>query len=247
MNPDWKALNLSIQRSNAAYLIDPNEAAQAFKALGSTFLGQYRDTSHQAVLSHDGTGQVRLTISGTRFSEGPLPDRIGDLIRDIDWTPIEIEPGVLVAQGAWGGMDKVVQWATSIGVLDELAPWEIEGHSLGGWRSFYAAYLIGKKHVKNVYPWENPKPGNAAFHTLLESQGFDINSVVNDFDPWFAWPWEAGDKLIQRPGINLIWLDGQKWQPTSEWDWPGVDPLDIRFDDHEPKLIMPKVAALTTA
>ena len=241
--PDFVRLALSARRCNAAYIVDPRAASQAFAALGSTFISQYRNLNHQAVLSRDSAGQVTLTISGTRFSAGPIFDRVGDLLADIDWTPKEIEPGILVADGAHSGLDEMWAWVFKNLPFGYAGTINVEGHSLGGWRTAYSPVHCPRSWVGTLTAFEPPKAGNAAFWDKYMA-GVDYTVVVLGRDPWFAWPWESAGMLIQRPGTGLIWLDNGKFNITTDWDWPGVNPLDIRFSDHGPDTVITALAAL---
>ena len=245
MTPNWKRLALSIARCNAAYVVDPAEAAKQFAALGCTFIAQYRDDSHQAVLSHDPLGKFTLTISGTRFSEGAAIYRIEDVLRDIDWTPIEIEPGVLVARGAHAGMDKVWGWVNSYVDLNNIPPIDVEGHSLGGWRTAYTPLFVKPAQIGKLTRFEPPKAGNLAYWQKYLA-GIDMTTVVNRRDPFFAWPWDAGDRLVQPPGDSLIWLRDASpgWCVCSEAEWPGMSTLDPTFSDHGPDTVITAINAL---
>jgi hypothetical protein len=241
MIADPKLLLTSMLRCNAAYIVDPTQAAQEFQRLGCVYLGQYRDDSHQAV-AHIAPDKVpTLTISGTRASEGPLPDRIGDLLRDIDWTPIDIGNFRLVAKGAYDGMDKVYAWAaakfTEAGLADAR---RIEGHSLGGWRAAYAPLFWDHTDISEVTRFEPPKAGNFAFWAdpgVVQGLS-NMTTVIHGEDPWVAWPWSAGHHLVQPPGNDLSWLHSNKIEMTSEVDWDGPDPLDLKFEDHGPTTVI---------
>ena len=80
------------------------QAKAAFEALGLTWLGQFQNDSHQAVLSRDAAGGIYLTISGTRFGRS-----LGDLLEDIDLTPVDVGGGARVTAGAYDGLSEL--WA----------------------------------------------------------------------------------------------------------------------------------------
>src|SRR5260370_37904509 len=79
---DWGAFPPAAKRPNAAYLDDAAQSKAAFEALGDTWVGQFQDDLHQAVLSVDPAGATHLSISGTR---SPLSL---DLFADVSLDPV---------------------------------------------------------------------------------------------------------------------------------------------------------------
>lgn len=215
-NPDFKRLLASARRCDAAYLEKEARARTAFEALNCVFLGQYRNADHQAVLSLAPDGRPTLTIAGTRISDGALPD----LFDDIDITPHDVGGGRLVTKGAWSGLDKLWSWALTL--LPSEAVIDVEGHSLGAWRTRYTPLFLPAARIGTLTALDSPKGANAAFWDSFPDVLPRLTSLVNGRDPWVGWPWiEIGADWCHPPGNSLLWLHESGWSRVTEEEWPG--------------------------
>lgn len=242
MTPDFKRLALSVERCSAVYIPDDDKAWSAFVALGSTVLGRYVDDQHQAIAHRAPDGAATLTVSGTRFSEGTAAEHVGDLIEDVDCEPLDLGGGVCVATGAHQGLDKL--WAWALPLLGESGPIDVEGHSLGGWRTCYTPLYLPAERIGRLTAFEPPKPGNLAYWAKYASAFASLTTVVHGRDPWFAWPWISRG-LTHPPGQSLLWLHDGTWSVASEAEWPGA--RIARLADHGPDSVVAALQALAGA
>ena len=150
--PDFPALLASITRCNAVYETDDAVARAAFAGLGCAVLGRISDAEHQAVASIPADGIPTLTISGTRVSEGSTSDTLGDLWQDVDFTPVNVGGGAIVASGAHARAS-IYAWMLAL----HPGPWRIEGHSLGGQTTHVAPLFVPLDSLHSMIAWEPPK------------------------------------------------------------------------------------------
>ncbi|APR40053.1 hypothetical protein [Paraburkholderia sp. SOS3] len=148
---DLAALYAAVLRAQAAYVMDPAKAQAAFEALGCQWIGQYKDGDSQAVLSRDAAGEVCLSISGTRFSDHQL----GDLFDDVDLWPVDVGGGAKVTRGAYDGCHEIWQWALS--QVPAGTVFNVEGHSLGGWRTSYTPLFLPAAQIGKLHCFEPPR------------------------------------------------------------------------------------------
>ena len=213
MTPNFKRLYFRACQANFAYIEDPATAKAAFTALGCTFVAQYKNDDHQAVLSTF-NGEFDLSISGTRFSDGEIPD----IFDDVDTTPHNLGDGALVSAGAWCGMADLWAW-----VLNQIEPngiVNVQGHSLGGWRAQYTPEFVPAPRIGTVTAIESPKPGSMGYFARHQ-EFFDtkVVSIVNHLDLWCGYPFIGP---YARPPQKFIWLtEPGKWRPITEAQWPG--------------------------
>jgi hypothetical protein len=229
---DWKAIALAAARANAAYIEDRNAAQAAFCALGDTFIDQYQNGTHQAVLSRDPQGRTQLSISGTRG----LSSKSLDLLDDVDLTPVSFERGN-VAAGALEGCAALYTWANASarGQID------VQGHSLGGARTHLAPAFLAAAQCGKLYSFESPRFMDAAYYTNLAPALAGMVCTVNGYDPWAAWPWF--DSAYVRPPLSHIWLGAEGFvQPCTPAQLPGFHVL--AYGDHDMDGIAAKLAAL---
>lgn len=228
---NWAAILAAARRAQAAYIEDAGQAQAAFEALGHTFLGQYQNASHQAVVSLAG-GEVCLSISGTRFGQS-----LGDLMSDINLDLIDVGDGAKVTQGAYEGLADMWAWAQS--KADAGAVFNVEGHSLGAWRTYYTPLFLPRERIGRTHCFESPKAANAAFWNRYGLP--DTVSTVNGSDIWFGYPF-LGDDVIQRPADH-IWLKSTGFQIISPTQWPrGFSPSDHSID-----LVVQRIEAISAA
>jgi hypothetical protein len=228
---DWKALALAAARANAAYIEDRNAAQAAFSALGDTFIDQYKNGTHQAVLSFATQDRVQLSISGTRgLSLSAL-----DLFDDIDLTPALASLNGHAAAGAIEGLEAMWNWVDTI--LPPECLLDVQGHSLGAARTHMTPLFCLPEVIGNLYSFESPKFLDAAFYADCADVLDKMVCTLNGRDPWAAWPWCPHGYV--RPPLPHIWLSPAGYATTiAPDDWPGGELL--RFTDHD----MAPIAAL---
>jgi hypothetical protein len=219
--PDFRMLLQSINRCDAAYLCDPDQAKARFGALGSVVLGRYSNAGHQAVAHRDQDGWAILTLCGTRVNEGSLREHVVDLFEDVDFTPCDVGGGAMVASGALEGLAEVYHWAEQLFQPNETL--RVEGHSLGGQRSHLAPLFIPLSRLDRVIAWEPPKAGNDEFYRAHAGWFERTLTVINGADPWAAWPWTC-DTLVHPPGL-ILWLRQQRWEWATRSSWSGGEIL----------------------
>lgn len=228
---DWQAILAAARRADAAYVIDPAQSKAAFEALGYSWIGQFHDGDSQAVLSRDAAG-VYLSISGTRFSAGKL----GDLFDDIDLCPINLGDGVQVTHGAYEGCEDIWAWAKA--QVSRGTVFNVDGHSLGGWRTSYTPLFLPAAQIGALHAFEPPKGANAAYYEKYKSELAGLVIVGNGADCWFGYP-RLDDRWIHRPG-PMIHLLEQGCQIIDTAAWPGG--LDL--GDHDIDLVVRRLTAI---
>jgi hypothetical protein len=198
------------KRAQAAYIDDTNSSMGAFQMLGYSYIGQYQNTSHQAVLSHDDAGQIYLSISGTRFSQR----KIGDLLCDIDTKPFNVGDGAMVAKGAYEGLDDMWRW--TLGLTPPGTVLTIDGHSLGAGRALFTPLFLPSSQIGDVYAFESPKFANAKFWEM-----YPLDSAVhtvNEADIFYGYPF-VGDQMT-HPDRDVLWLRNFGLQVIRPNQWP---------------------------
>ena len=220
--PDFGALSSSIDRCAAAYAPDDGTARRNFARLGCNLLGRYCNDSHQAVALRAG-GRATITLAGTRL-DGSVAEAAGDLIADLDFSPLEVRAG-RVAAGAHHGLGSVFSWA--LGLFKAGEPVDVEGHSLGGQRTLLAPLWLPAARIGRMTAWEPPKAADDRFyHDFMITPGVPCTTVLNGADPWAAWPWFDSD-LLHPPGPILHLRDGTwSWTTRDRWTaspWAAED------------------------
>lgn len=216
------------KRASMAYAPSPEPLVTA---LGLSFIGQYQNDSHQAVLSADpADGRIFLSISGTRFSQGKL----GDLFDDVDLDPVDVGQGARVTKGAYDGLADMWAWARQLAPPG--ATFNVEGHSLGGWRTAYTPLFLEAGRIGDLYAFESPKPANLAYWQRFDAELASLVNVVNGRDLWASWPFDVPflkEVWIHQPR-NRFWLTGDPGDPLRVImpdQWPGGrDPADHDID-----------------
>lgn len=230
---DFVQILAAAERANAAYLDQTDQARAAFVALGLDFLGQYQNASHQACLSRD-ADNVYLSISGTRFSQR----KIGDLFSDIDLDPIDVGDGAKVTAGAYEGMEQMWEWAHDI-VNDDVV-WNVEGHSLGAWRTRYTPLFIRPEKIGMLHSFESPKSANTAYWQKYEGELASMVSIVNGRDCWVSWPFRIINDWAVHPERDFIWLSADLFSICTPDKWPG----GFSARDHDMDLLVKRLTAL---
>lgn len=227
------------KRASAAYEVDQAAAQAAFGQLGLDFLGQYQDGSHQAALSHDPTdGAIYLSISGTRFSSGKL----GDLFDDLDLDPVDTGAGAMVTKGAYEGLSDMWAWARQLAPPG--ATFNVEGHSLGGWRTAYTPLFLEVDRIGQLVALESPKPASQTYWCKYDAELSALINVVNGRDLWVSWPFDLlnAQRWVHQPR-NRLWLTGDPSTPLQVImpdQWPGGrSPAD-----HDIDLVVTRLSAL---
>jgi len=209
---DVADLLLLAQLCNIAYVDD--EAAQQAQvaALGFKYLGRYENTDHQAFLAMKGTRYV-LAISGTRFSDGNIPE----LLDDENVFP-QSAGDFKVMAGFYAGQGDLYAWAEAKVPAGE--KFEITGHSLGGARAHLAPLWVPADRLRCLTTFGAPKAATAAYWTTFSTP---LARVVHERDLWAGWPllppWT-------QPG-PMLWLHNGALTLTTEKWWPGgLSPAD---------------------
>lgn len=231
---DFAAILAAARRADAAYFIDPAQSRAAFEALDYTWIGQFQDGDSQAVLSRDARG-VYLSISGTRFSDR----KIGDLFDDMDVWPVDLGGGVQVTRGAYEGCAEIWAWAKS--QVPAGTVFNVEGHSLGGWRATYTPLFLPPEQIGSLHAFEPPKGANAAFYQRYARELAQLVIVGNGQDVWFGYPRLDG-RWIHRPGEILHLLE-QGFQVINSTAWPG----GISYSDHSMDLVVARLRVIAAA
>jgi len=246
MTPDFPRLALAARRCSAAYIMDEEAAIAAFRALGSVVLGRVSNGRRQAIAHRGPDNGAYVTIAGTRFSEGPISDRLSDLRRDIDWTPKDVGDGIKVATGADDGLADLWRWA--LGYFDGGEKINGEGHSLGGWETYYMPLHVPAERIGSLVTIEPPRPANAAYWARYADVLPKITTLAHGRDPWFPWAW-GQTELRHPPGRSIIWLHDGGWSAVTEAEWcdatglPEVN-LALHESDHGPDSVVSALGLL---
>lgn len=223
---DWKSIAMAARRANAAYVINADDSKDAFSALGDTWISQYQDASHQAVLSADANGETHLSISGTRASALKFMDVIADMSRD----PVPVAGGN-ATQGVYEGMQRLWDWVLQVVPAGDVV--HVSGHSLGGSRTHLTPLFLPAAQIGQLHSFEAPKFADAAFYAAHAGALAEMVCIVNGADLWASWPWKEGPlkdlRWQARPGVPHVWLKDDRGTfsiiPASQWP-EGDDPLD---------------------
>lgn len=223
---DWHAAALAAARANAAYVIDEAGSRAAFESIGDTWIAQYQDASHQAVLSADGEGETHLSISGTRASALKFMDVIADMSRD----PVQVAGGS-ATQGVYEGMQSLWDWVLQVVPTGDVV--HVAGHSLGGARTHLTPLFLPPSQIGQLHSFEAPKFADAAFYASHARLLANMVCVLNGADLWASWPWSEGPlkdlRWQSRPLSLHIWLKDANgsFEMIQGNQWPGGDdPLD---------------------
>ncbi|MFT0167467.1 hypothetical protein ACLKMY_00365 [Paraburkholderia mimosarum] len=223
---DWQAAVLAAARANAAYVIDETGSKTAFEALGDTWIAQYKNASHQAVLSADAQGETRLSISGTRASAFKVMDVLADMSLD----PVAVTGGYVTA-GVHEGMQELWDWVLEIVPAGDVV--HVAGHSLGGARTHMTPLFLPAPQIGQLHSFESPKFADAAFYASHAAALANMVCVLNGADLWASWPWKEGPlkdlRWQARPQPEHVWMkesDGE-FAMIQGAQWPeGADPTD---------------------
>lgn len=221
---DWSALALALERCNAAYVEGDWPSKAAFEQLGDTWLGQYADSGHQAVLTKDKQGQIHLTISGTRASQW----NIIDILEDASLTPKAVKGGQ-VTNGVYDGMDIVWDWVWKI--IPKDTKLVVGGHSLGASRTHLTPLFLPAEQIVALYSFEAPKFCDAEYYTTYKDLfAAKMICVLNGRDSWAAWPW-LNTIWKTRPQQQHVWLHDGTYSMIDPKDWPGFGKSSDHFTD----------------
>lgn len=232
---DFAAILAAAKRAQAAYIIDAAAARGAFEALGYSWIGQYQDADSQAVLTRDAAGAVYLSISGTRFSAG----KIGDLIDDLQTKPLDVGQGAAVTRGPYESAAEIWEWAKRLVPANTI--WNVEGHSLGGWRTSYTPLFVPEAQIGMLHAFEPPKGANAAYYSRYAAALASLVIVGNGRDIWFGYP-RLGRDWRHRPG-PMIWLTSSGFEVIDTSRWPG----GFNLGDHSIDLVVARLEKLAAA
>lgn len=233
MTIDFKAAALAARRASAAYIESRWAAANAFEALGDTFVDQYQNASHQAYITVDGAGRTQLSISGTRASQGAL----ADVFDDVDLAPFNMALGGAVARGCWEGMADLWQWVHD--TVDANAVIDVQGHSLGAARTHLSPVFRDPAHIGALHAFESPKFADTAFYSRFAAPLAGMVCTLNGRDMWAAWPW-LGD-AYSRPQVPHVWLTQGPYAVIDPAAWTGPHTSN---DDHDIDLVAQRLNAI---
>jgi hypothetical protein len=223
---DWPACARAAARANAAYAIDQSASQAAFAALGDTWIGQYANDSHQAVLSADARGETHLSISGTRASAW----RVMDVVADVSLDPAKVDGGTVTA-GVCEGMQQLWDWALAAVPAGNVV--HVAGHSLGASRTHLTPLYLPPARIGQLHSFEAPKFVGADFYVSHAATLAGMVCVLNGADLWASWPWKVGPlgdpRWQSRPLVDHVWLqsDAGAFQMIPGAQWPeGDNPHD---------------------
>lgn len=228
---DFVSLAAAAKCAQAAYLMDPAQARAAFEAMGHKFIAQFRDDDSQAVLSTDATGKTWFSISGTRFSDRQIPD----LLDDMELIPVDLGGGAKVTRGAYESAKELFAWA--LAHVPAGAVLNVNGHSLGGWRTSYTPCFVPSAQIGELYAFEPPKGANAAYYAKYSKELAGLQIIGNQRDIWVGYP-RLGDWL-HRPG-PMIHLTDAGYEVIDTSKWPG----GFSLDDHSIDTVVERLERL---
>jgi hypothetical protein len=212
MNPI--AMLNAAQRANAAYVSDLQAARAAFAALNMTFVSQYRNDTHQAVISTDIHDRYYLTISGTRYSQ----ENNIDLVDDIWLAPEKAAKGGVIPAGVNQGMQEFWNWVLQ--TVPAAATINVEGHSLGAERTLLTPLFLAKERIGDLYAFEPPQCGTQEFWDAYRDELKGAVVTVCGGDIWFGWPPRQG--YVHDAQSNLFWLLDQHIEIILPNEWTGA-------------------------
>ena len=222
-----KTLYDSIVRCDAVYIEDPAKATERFTELGCKVYGHMQDDLHQAIAHVAPDGVNTLTISGTRFTDGTIAQKLGDLFEDAQIIlPRNLGGGMLVADGAYQRTTVMM-----LAMHMDSKPWRIEGHSLGGWTALLAPLHFDPNDVHSIIAWEPPKAANDAFYIEYAEYFAKATVIIHEFDPWAAWPWVS--ESLKHPFL-ISWLRNGVFDIINRDLWPGGR---TSFSDHNSDVV----------
>lgn len=239
MSIDWQAAALAAARANAAYVISQADSKSAFEALGDTWIAQYQNASHQAVLSADARGETHLSISGTRASAFKVMDVLADMSLD----PVAVSGGNVTA-GVYEGMQQLWDWVLQTVPAGDVV--HVAGHSLGASRTHLTPLFLPAAQIGQLHSFEAPKFADAAFYAAHAAALANMVCILNGADLWASWPWKEGplkdERWQARPLPPHAWLKGDhgKFTMIPGAQWPeGADPVD-----HDMSRVQARVRAI---
>lgn len=232
MNP--LSVLAAAQRCNAAYVMDKSAAAQAFAALGMSFIDQYQNATHQAVYSKDQHGYQYLSISGTRISQG---DNL-DLLDDIWLAPVNVQRGGQVASGVFSGMDDLWKWAKSH--LPQGATLNVEGHSLGAERTLLTPLFLPKEQIGDLHAFEAPQCATQEYWDAYRDELAHAVHTVCAEDVFYNWPPKQG--YVHDEQNSVLWLKANAIEVIKPSEWP----VGGSEDDHGIERVVSYIQAAIT-
>lgn len=233
MKIDWLSVYQAACRANMAYEMDPARSEAGFSSLGQglTWLGMYQKGADQAVACIDQKGEAYLSISGTRFGKGFAG--LMDLADDAMLMPHSLGGGVYVTAGAFLGLEPMWQWAQNL--VPPGTVWNVEGHSLGAWRTRYTPVFLAPDRIGKLHSFESPKAANAAYWKKYHNELSGMVSIINDRDLFVSWPF-ASELWCHPERLPVQWITRLLVTEILPDGYPG----GISISDHSMTTVQSK-------
>jgi hypothetical protein len=219
------------KRCSAVYTEDLATVTSAFSQLGMSVLGQYKNNTHQAILSKNAQGWFYLSIAGTRFGE---EDNV-DIIDDLWLAPVELAGAGQVASGVYSGMDDFWKWV--LAQLPANATLNIEGHSLGAERALLTPHFLPPVQLGDLYAFEAPQCATQAYWDAYRSALSGAISTVCGEDIWYNWP--PNQDYVHDAQSTVIWLQATGASIIKPSDWP----VGLSTTDHDIQTVIAYIQA----
>jgi hypothetical protein len=234
MQLDPLATLAASQRASAAYIEDLDSATTAFAQLGMTVLGQYKNDTHQAIISKNAQGLFYLSISGTRFNEG---DNV-DILDDIWLSQVKAPKGGGVSSGVYSGMDAFWKWVLSL--VPAGANINIEGHSLGAERTLLTPLFLPQAQIGELYAFEAPKSATQEYWDAYRDELSGAVRTVCGADIWYNWP--PFHDYVHDAQSSVLWLKPDTITVIKPSEWP----IGIDASDHEIAVVVSRIQTSIT-
>lgn len=232
MNP--LAMLAAAQRCNAVYIEDLTAVTAAFTQLGMSVIGQYKNYTHQGILSKDTRGQIYLSIAGTRITEGNNLD----VLDDIWLAPVATPRGGQVASGVYSGMADFWSWV--LATAPAAAAINVEGHSLGAERTLLTPLFLSKERIGDLYAFEAPQTATQGYWDAYRDELANAIHTVCGEDIWYGWPPRQG--YVHDGQSSVMWFQSSAVSIIQPQAWPGGGSLE----DHGIEFLISCIQATIT-
>jgi hypothetical protein len=144
-----------------------------------------------------------------------------------------------VTRGPYQSAAEIWAWAKTCVPADTV--WNVEGHSLGGWRTSYTPLFVPAAQIGMLHAFEPPKGANAAYYSRFVAELASLVIVGNGRDIWFGYP-RLGRDWMHRPG-DMLWLQSTGFSIIDTAAWPG----GLNLADHSIDLVVERLERLANA